>query len=143
MKILCTFASAVVLMLSAHAQSMSDGMNYSVIDPNAELVYHTAAPGMMILPRSDMEQMVMAYDLTAIPREGEAFIRWGRLNENGEGEGLWTKWRDFDDVITFSTPGRYVVEVHAEGIGKERSSTLKASFKVDYLGMTYAPGVIL
>lgn len=143
MKILCTLASALVLMLSAHAQSMNDGKNGNATDPNAELVYHTAAPGMMIMPQIDMEQMVMAYDLTPIPREGEAYIRWGRLDENGEGEGLWTKWREFDCVIKFSTPGRYVVEVHAEGIGKERSSTLKASFKVDYLGMTYAPGITL
>lgn len=107
------------------------------------MLFHTAAPGMNVIPRTDMSQMIIAYDVSFIKREGTVMVRWGKLNESGEGEGLWTKWRDTDDVITFSTPGRYVLEAFAEAIGKERSCTIKASFKVDYIGMTSAPGIRL
>ena len=143
MKVLFTFVAAAVLALSAAAGVLHEDRIYNVTEPEPELVFHTAAPGMSLMPRSDMNQMVMAYDLTLIPREGMAFVRWGHLDENGEGEGLWTKWRDYDGVISFTTPGRYVLEAHAEAPGKDISSTLKASFKVDYLGMTTAPGITL
>lgn len=143
MKNVFTLVAAMLLMMSADAQSMTEGENHNAFDPNAELIYHTAAPGIKIMPRADMEQMVMAYDVSFIPREGMVMVRWGHLDENGQGEGLWTRWRDTDDVLTFSKPGRYVLEAHAEGIGKENSSTIKATFKVDYMGMTYAPGIIM
>ena len=143
MRSIFTFVAVALLTLSADAALLSEESNHNGYDPNAELVFHTAAPGMLVMPRIDMDQMVMAYDVTPMPREGQAVIRWGKLDENGEGEGLWTKWREFDDVITFSTPGIYVIETHAESIGKDNSSTLKATFKVNYLGMTYAPGITL
>ena len=143
MKVLFTMIAAAALSLTAGASSLSEKSNFSVSDP--DLVYHTAAPGMVVMPRNDMSNMVVAYDVSFIPREGVVFIRWGSLDENGEGEGLWTKWRDCadDDVISFTTPGIYVIEVHAEAPGKERSSTLKATFKVEYLGMSSAPGITL
>ena len=143
----CFFAIvAAALMMSAQAVSavsLSDGEYYSVNGSESELAYHTAPPGMVIMPRSDLDQMVMAYDVSFIPREGQTFVRWGKLNDNGEGEGLWTKWRDTDDVISFTNPSIYVLEAHAEATGKENSSTLKATFKVDYLGMSTAPGITL
>ena len=143
MRFLFTFVAAALLTLSADAGLLNEGKYYNVTEAEPELVYHTAAPGMILMPRSDTNQMVMAYDLTLIPREGMAFVRWGHLDENGEGEGYWTKWRDYDGVISFTIPGRYVLETHAEATGKDNSSTLKASFKVDYLGMTTAPGISL
>ena len=143
MRTLFTFAAAALLTLSADAGLLNEDSNYNVTEPELELVYHTSAPGMVLMPRSDTNQMVIAYDLTLIPREGMAFVRWGHLDENGEGVGFWTKWRDYDDVISFTIPGRYVLETHAEATGKENSSTLKATFKVDYLGMTTAPGISL
>lgn len=144
MKIFTTIVAAA-LTLTANAGLLSEKSNYIVTEAEPELVFHTAAPGLIVMPRNDMDQMVVAYDVSFIPREGRVFVRWGKLDENGEGEGLWTKWRDCadDDVITFTTPGRYVLETHAEATGKEISSTLKATFKVDYLGMTSAPGITL
>lgn len=141
MKDLFTVITAALLTLSAEASLLNEGRNYNLTETEPELVYHTAAPGMILMPRNDMSLMVVAYDLTLIPREGMAFVRWGHLDENGEGEGLWTKWRDYDGVISYTTPGRYVLEAFAEAIGKDRSSMIKASFKVDYLGMTTAPGI--
>ncbi len=143
MKCIFTFAATALMMLSAQAVSLNDGKYYNVSVPQPDLVYHTAAPGLMIMPRSDVDQMVMAYDVSFIPREGQVMARWGKLDENGEGAGLWTKWRDCNDVISFTTPGRYVIETHAEAPGKENSSTLKATFKVDYLGMTSSLGITL
>lgn len=138
MRIISTFISITLLMLTAHAESL----NY---EPEPELLYHTAPPGMNVMPRSDVSQMVMAYDVTLIPREDkdEAYFRWGRLDENGEGASLWTKWREYDEVVTFSTPGRYVLETRAQAIGKDVSVTLKVTFRVDYLGMTMSPGIML
>lgn len=143
MKNVFTLIAVALMMLSANAQSFIEGENHNAFDPNAELVYHTAAPGIIVMPRSEIDKMLMVYDVTLIPREGMVMVRWGRLDENGQGEGFWTKWRDYDDVITFSEPGRYVLEAHAEGIGKENSSTIRATFKVDYLGMTFAPGITM
>lgn len=133
------FAAAALMLLSAQAQSLTDGKNFNASVPQPDLVFHTAPPGLMLTPRSDAE--VMAYDLTIIPREGMAFVRWGKLDDNGESAGLWTKWRDYDNVISFNTPGTYVLETHAEAIGKENSATLKATFRVGYVGMTSAPGI--
>ena len=145
MRVLFTFIAAAVLTLSADACLLSEKRNYNVTEAEPELIFHTAPPGMILMPRSDMSQMVMVYDLSFITREGQAYVRWGKLNENGEGEGLWTKWRDCADgeVLTFSTPGRFVLEAYAAEPGKENSCILKATFKVDYLGLTLAPGITL
>lgn len=143
MKCIFTFAATVLLALSAHAGVLSECKNYNVMGTESELVYHTATPGISVMPRSDMSLMVMAYDVTMTPREGMGYFRWGNLNENGEGHGLWTKWRDYDKPYTFTTPGIYVLEANAQAPGKDISATLYFSFKVDYLGMTMAPGIIL
>ena len=131
-----TFVAAALMVMTAHAESL----NYE-----PELIYHTAAPGMIVMPRSDMSQMVMVYDVTLIPREAEdqAYFRWGLLDENGNSASLWTKWREYDEVVTFSTPGRYVLETRAQAIGKDVSPTQKVTFRVDYMGMTTAPGIML
>lgn len=143
MKNVFTLVVASLMMLSVHAQSLIEGENQNSFDPNAELVYHTAAPGIIVMPRSEVGKMLMVYDVTLIPREGTVMLRWGHLNQNGEGEGYWTKWRNYDETITFSEPGIYVFEAHAERAGKENSSTIKVTFKVDYLGMFFAPGITM
>lgn len=141
MKFVFTFVTVLLMMFQADAQSLNGGDANSVTEQEPELVFHAAAPGMIVMPRTDMSQMMMVYDVTLIPREGQVMVRWGKLDESGEGEGLWTKWRDYDDVLTFSTPGRYVLEAHAEVYGKENSCTIRATFRVDYIGMTLAPGI--
>ena len=123
MKFVFTFVTVLLMMFQADAQSLNGGDANSVTEQEPELVFHAAAPGMIVMPRTDMSQMMMVYDVTLIPREGQVMVRWGKLDESGEGEGLWTKWRDYDDVLTFSTPGRYVLEAHAEVYGKENSCT--------------------
>ena len=145
MRVLFTFAAAALLTLTANAGLLGENRNQHVTEPEPDLVYHTAAPGIVVMPRNDASQMVTAYDISFIAREDLVFTRWGKLDENGEGVGLWTKWRDcaHDDVLTFSTPSIYVLETYAEAIGKEKSTTQKVTFKVDYLGMTSAPGVTL
>ena len=130
-------------MLSAQAQSLSDGNNLQLTGTDPELMYHTAPPGMIISPRIDVSQMMMVYDLTFISRDVQVYFRWGKLDENGEGIGFWTRWRDYDGTFTFSERNRYVLEAHAEAIGKERSTTLKATYMVDYIGTTSAPGIAL
>lgn len=141
MKSLFTILAAALMILTAYAESLSNGKDYNATEP--ELVFHTAAPGLTAMPRSDASLMVMAYDVTLTPREDQVYYRWRSLDENGEGEGFWTKWREYDDVITFTTPGRYVLETYAQAIGKEKSPTMNVTFKVDYLGMTLAPGIML
>lgn len=141
MKFVFTFVSVLLIMFQADAQSLTGVDANSVTEQEPELVFHAAAPGMIVMPRTDMSQMILVYDVTLIPREGQVMVRWGKLDESGEGEGLWTKWRDYDDVLTFSTPGRYVLEAHAEAYGKENSCTIRATFRVDYIGMTLAPGI--
>lgn len=143
MKSVFTLVAAVLIILSANAQSLNGIKTNSVTEDNPELLFHTAAPGLVLMPRIDMSQMIIAYDATLIPREGFGYVRWGKLDENGESAGLWTKWREFDDTITFSTPGRYVLETYAAENGKENSDTVKATFRVDYIGMTMAPGIKL
>lgn len=138
-----SFASAALLMMSAHAQTKDDCMNHNMSYSQPELVYHTAAPGFSAMPRSDLSLMVMAYDITLYPREDKVFVRWRHLNEEGEGEGFWTRWRDYDNTLTFSKPGIYVLEAYAEAIGKDKSPTLNVTFKVDYMGMTMAPSITL
>lgn len=143
MKFVFAFVAAVLMMLPLEAQSFNGVHTNNVTEPEPELLFHAAAPGIIVMPRSDMSQMIMAYDVTFIPREGQVYVRWGKLDENGEGEGLWTKWRECgdDEVLTFTTAGRYVLEAHAEAAGKENSCTIKATFRVDYIGMTLAPGI--
>lgn len=145
MRVLFTLVAAAVLTLTAEAALLSENRNQIVTEPEPELVFHTAAPGIVVMPRNDASQMVTAYDVSFIIREDMVFTRWGKLNENGESDGLWTKWRDCapDDVLTFSTPSVYVLETFAEATGKERSSTQKVTFKVDYLSMISAPGITL
>lgn len=137
MKFVFTFVAAL-LMFQAEAQSLS-----GIDEEEPELFYHAAAPGMTVMPRIDMSQMIIVYDVTLILREGKGMVRWGKLNENGEGEGYWTRWRDYDDVLTFTTPGRYVFEAHTEADGIENSCPIRATFKVDYIGMTMAPGIMI
>ena len=143
MKSVLTVAAAAIMMLSAQAVSLSDGNHYNVTEPEPELVYHTAAPGIIVAPRSDLSEMVMAYDVTLIPREDQVYCRWRSLGENGEGVGFWTKWTDYSHSFKFTKPGRYVLEAYALAIGKEESPHVNVTFKVDYLGMTLAPGIIL
>ena len=107
MKSLFAFVTAALLVLSASAESFNDDKVFNVSKSDPELVYHTAAPGIKVTPRLDTELMVMAYDITIIPREGNAYFRWGHINENGEGQGFMTRWRDYDGVYSFTTPGIY------------------------------------
>ena len=141
MRFLFSIFTATLIILTAHAESLSNGNNYGVTEPEPELVFHTAAPGMIVMPRIDMTLNVFAYDVTILPREDQVYFRWRVLDHNGEGQGFWTRWREYDEPLTFSTPGIYVIETYAQAIGKEESSRLNATFKVDYLGMTLAPGI--
>lgn len=143
MKSLITFFAAALLMLPASAEPLNDVQNCNVTESEPELVFHTAAPGIIVESRSDASQMVMAYDVTLTPREDQVYFRWRSLDENGEGQGFWTRWREYEEVLTFTVPGRYVLETYAQAIGKDESPTLNVTFKVDYLGMTVAPGIKL
>lgn len=70
MKMLFTLISSVLLMLPINAASLSEARGYGTTDPESELVYHTAAPGIKVIPQSDMSQMMVVYETTLIPREG-------------------------------------------------------------------------
>lgn len=139
MKRLVTFFAVMLVMLSALAKSSDNSKDYT----ESELVYHTAAPGIMAMPRSDVSQMVMAYDVTLTPREGKAYFRWIHLDDNGVGQGFWSRWRDYDEPVSFSTAGTYVLQTYAQAIGKEESPILNVTFRVNFLGMTMAPGITL
>lgn len=141
MRSIITFVAAALMALTMPAASMNDSKNQLTAEPEPELVFHTAAPGMIVMPRIDMTLNVFAYDVTLLPREDQVYFRWRVLDNNGEGQGFWTRWREYDEPLTFSTPGTYVIEAYACAIGKEESSRLNATFKVDYVGMTVAPGI--
>lgn len=140
MKSFYAFVAVVLMVLPTQAQSLNDDV-FNVTNPDAELLFHTAAPGIKVLPRA--EKMMICYDVTLLPREDEAYFRWIHVDENGEALGLWTKWREFDGTYTFTNPGRYVLETFAEANGKEPSSRLSVTFEVSYVGMSSAPGIML
>ena len=131
------------MLLSAHAVTLTNNTNYTATEPEPELIWHTAAPGIIAMPRVDATEMVVAYDITLVSREEKIMCRWRSLDENGEGEGFWTKWTDYSHEYTFTTPGRYVLETYAIADGKESSPILNVTFKVDYIGMTLAPGIMI
>lgn len=132
---------AAFMMLPTHAAPLNDGENYNAAKAESELLYHTAAPGLIMMPRIDEAMMVTAYDLTILPREGNVHFRWTRILEDGQSEGFWTRWRDYDGVYPFTTLGRYAIEAYAETLGKERSPSIYVTFNVDYLGFSAAPGI--
>lgn len=143
MKMFFTLISAVLLMLPVNAASLSEARGDGITDPESELVYHTAAPGIKVIPQSDMSQMMVVYETTLIPREGFSHFRWLILDENGEPQALWTKWREFDGPFMFTKKGIYILEAFSEILDKERSPIISVSFEVDNLGMTLAPGLML
>ena len=143
MKMFFTLISAVLLMLPVNAAALSEARGDGATDPVSELVYHTAAPGINVLPRSSMSQMMVAYETTLIPREGFSCFRWLILDENGEPQALWTKWREFDGPFIFTKKGNYILEAFSETLGKKRSPIISVTFEVNYLGMTLAPGLML
>lgn len=143
MKMFFTLISSVLLMLPVNAASLSEARGDGITDPESELVYHTAAPGIKVIPQSDMSQMMVVYETTLIPREGFSHFRWLILNENGEPQALWTKWREFDGPFMFTKKGNYILEAFSETLDKERSPIIRVTFEVDYLGMTTAPGLML
>lgn len=135
MKNVLAFVFAALMVLPMQAESMDGSVNLE-----SELVFRTCAPGVKVLPR--VENMTVIYDVTMIPREGNVRFHWKNLDENGEPESVWTRWRD-DSTYTFTMPGKYLLEVFADAPGKERSSVINVTFEVGYAISSMAPGMIL
>ena len=137
MKNVLAFVLAALMVLPMQAELMSGS-----VDLESELVFHTCAPGIKVMPR--VKNMMVIYDVTMIPREGNVYFHWKNLDENGEPQGVWTRWREFDGAdYTFINPGKYLLEAFAETPGKERSSVINVTFEVGYAMSSMALGMIL
>lgn len=135
MKNVLAFVLAALMVLPMQAELMSGSVNLE-----SELVFRTCAPGIKVMPR--VKNMMVIYDVTMIPREGNVRYHWKNLDENGEPQSVWTRWRD-DSTFTFTNPGKYLLEAFADAPGKERSSVINVTFEVGYAMSSMALGMIL
>ncbi len=102
------------------------------VDYNAPVTEQTAAPG------DDLQNKVVkfgdvyynTYELTLIETEPSTiYYRVGTLNpETGLDE--YTDWMTYEDMLTYTTPGTYMVEAYAVANGKTQSTTIQVGFSV-------------